>query len=359
MSSNVNRRNNSHDSSHDNSHDSSCGRSAARPPATHVILGAGPVGRAVVASLAARGIEPVVVTRSGTPVAGATSRRADITDHHAVAAAIAGAEVVFQCAQPQYHRWPQEFPGLQAGVVDAAAATGALVVVAENLYGYGPCTSPLHEDMPLAATTRKGAVRAAMWSSLEAAHQAGRIRVVAARASDFFGPGVRDSALGERFFRPLIAGQAVQVLGDPERLHSYTYVPDFGEAMVRLSETPTTWGRAWHVPNAAATSTRRLAELAAFAAGVAAPKLRRVRPWQIRLLGVAVAAIRELRELLYEFDDDFVVDHGQYAATVGHDATALGDALRTTVAAYRSDSADHAVADRPGAEVAGASGPTA
>ena len=83
-------------------------------PTTHVILGAGPVGRAVVTALAGRGIEPAVVTRTGTAVPGAISRPADLTDPVQAAAAVAGADVVFQCAQPGYHRWPQEFPGLQA-----------------------------------------------------------------------------------------------------------------------------------------------------------------------------------------------------------------------------------------------------
>jgi len=140
---------------------------------SHIVLGAGPVGRAVVTSLAARDIEPAVVTRTGTAVPGAISRPADISDPVQLAAVVAGADVVFQCAQPGYHRWPQEFPGLQARVVEAAAATGALLVVAENLYGYGPVAGPLTQDLPLAAATRKGAVRAQMWRDLEAAHRAG------------------------------------------------------------------------------------------------------------------------------------------------------------------------------------------
>src|SRR5262245_16862399 len=122
--------------------------------ASHVVLGAGPVGRAVVAALESRGIEPAVVTRSGAAVPGATSRRADLADPAQAAEAVAGAQVVFQCAQPPYHRWPEEFPGLQAQAVAAATSAGALLVVAENLYGYGPVDGPLTQDLPLTATTR-------------------------------------------------------------------------------------------------------------------------------------------------------------------------------------------------------------
>lgn len=301
---------------------------------THVVLGAGPVGRAVTAALANRGIEPVVVTRSGTVVPGATSRAADLTDPAQAAEAVAGADVVFQCAQPAYHLWPQEFPGLQARAMHATASAGALLVVAENLYGYGPVAGRLTEDLPLDATTRKGATRARMWRELEAAHRSGRVRVVAARASDFFGPGVDGSAVGDRFFSALTKGKAVEVIGDPDRLHSYTYVPDFGEAMVRLSATPDAWGRAWHVPNAPAVTTHSFAARAATMAGIGL-RLRRIAPWQLRLLGLMMAPIKETVEMLYEFEEDFVVDHSAYAALLGDHATPLDEALAVTVASYR------------------------
>jgi nucleoside-diphosphate-sugar epimerase len=298
--------------------------------ATHVVLGAGPVGRAVVAALTSRGIEPAVVTRSGTEVPGATSRRADLADPAQSAEAVAGAEVVFQCAQPAYHRWPEEFPGLQARAVDAATSAGALLVVAENLYGYGPVDGPLTQDLPLTATTRKGAVRAQMWRDLQAAHQAGRLRVVAARASDFFGPGVADSAVGQRFVGPLARGKVVRVAGDPDRLHTYTYAPDFGEALVRLSETPEAWGQAWHVPNAPTITTRAFAERAAEIAGTRL-RLQSTPRWQLRLLGRFVPAVGEVVEMLYEFEEDFVVDHTPYATLLGDHATPLEEALTATL----------------------------
>jgi nucleoside-diphosphate-sugar epimerase len=300
-------------------------------PTTHVVLGAGPVGRTVVASLVARGIEPAVVTRSGSVVPGAVSRRADIRDVHQATAVLAGASVVFQCAQPPYHRWPDSFPALQAAVVEAASSAGALLVVTENLYGYGPVAGPISEDLPLTATTRKGVVRAQMWRDLEAAHHAGHLQVVVARASDFFGPGVEASAVGSRFFTALGKGRPAVVVGDPDRLHTYTYVGDLGEAMVRLSETPSTWGSAWHVPNAPTVSTRTFAGLAADVVGRTA-RLRRVAPWQLRLLGTIVPAVRETIEMQYEFEDDWVVDHSDYAAVLGDHATSLDQALAATMA---------------------------
>ena len=328
-------------------------------PATHVVLGAGPVGRSVAAALAARGVTPAVVTRSGTAVPGASSAVADISDPAQAAAAVAGAQVVFQCTSPAYHQWPAKFPALQASVVDAAAAADALLVVAENLYGYGPGTGLLTEDRPLTAATRKGTVRARLWQDLAAAHQAGRLRVVAGRASDFYGPGVgAGSVVGDRFFGALLRGKPAEVLGDPDRLHTYTYIADFGEALVALSETESTWGRAWHVPSAPAVTSRDYGAQAADLAGVAVPgtgpRLRRLAPWQLRLVGLGVPAVREMPEMMYQFEQDWVVDYSAYAAAVGGRATPMRTALAATVAAQAS--AAQPAAAPPGAEVPGPQG---
>ena len=324
------------------------------------MLGAGPVGRSVVAALDARGVTPAVVTRSGTAVTGAQSAVADISDPAQAAAAVAGAQVVFQCTSPAYHQWPAQFPALQASVVDAAASAGALLVVAENLYGYGPGDGLLTEDRPLTAATRKGAVRARLWQDLAAAHQAGRLRVVAGRASDFYGPGVgAGSVVGDRFFGALVRGKPAEVLGDPDRLHTYTYIGDFGEALVALSETESTWGRAWHVPSAPAVTTRSFAAQAADLAGTVpsstgvpgtGPRLRRLPAWQLRLVGLAVPAVREMPEMLYQFEQDWVVDHSAYAAAVGGRATPMRTALAATVAAQPG--AAQPGATQPGAAAA-------
>jgi nucleoside-diphosphate-sugar epimerase len=306
---------------------------SARSTEQHVVTGAGPVARAVVDALVRRGVTPTVVTRRGTEVAGATPRAADLTDPTAAREALTGAAVVYQCAQPRYHRWAQEFPPLQRSILDACATHGAVLVAVENLYGYGPVTGAMHERLPLAATTRKGRVRAALWNELAAAHASGHVRTVAARASDFIGPHVAGSAFGERFFGPLVAGKGAEVLGDPERLHTVTYVPDLGEAMVRLGETPAAWGSAWHVPNAPAVSVRRLVEMASAAAGVT-PSMRRMGALKLRLGGLFIPEARETVEMLYEFTHDFVVDHSAYAALIGDHATPLDVSIPATVRSF-------------------------
>ena len=159
---------------------------------------------------------------------------------------------IYHCAAPPYHKWVAAFPALQKAALAAAEATGAVLIASENLYGYG-VAGTLTEDMPLTAATRKGALTGAVYrESLLAAHASGRAQCVAGRATDFFGPGVRVSALGERFWPALLAGKPVDWVGDPDARHSFAYLPDLAAAYVTLAQTPSALGRAWHSTSLAA-----------------------------------------------------------------------------------------------------------
>lgn len=289
-----------------------------------LVLGAGPVGRTVAESLVERGCEPTVVTRSSVDVAGARSVIGDVSDADDARRVVAGASVVFQCAGPPYHRWVDEFPALQRSVLGACAAAGAPLIAAENVYGYGDVKGARVADTPMNPASAKGEVRAKMWDEVRAkvwdellaAHNERTVPTAAVRASDFFGPGVVGSVYGTRFFDALAKGRKAEVLGSPGALHSITYVPDFGRALVAVAADPTAWGRAWHAPTAAAVSQRRIVEITAEAAG-GSPKLRAVPTWQLRLMGLAVPEVKESIELLYQFESDFVVDSDESSSASG------------------------------------------
>jgi nucleoside-diphosphate-sugar epimerase len=301
----------------------------------HVVLGAGPVGRAIVSSLSSRGIKATVISRSGTFVEGASAVAADVLDATTLRSLISGAEAVYQASQPKYHRWPEEFPAFQESIVSAVRGSDAVFVAVENLYGYGPVIGPLAESLPLVATGRKGKVRGDLWQALKNEHDSGRMKVTAGRASDFFGPFVQDSAVGGRYFGSLLKGKKAGVLGNPDALHSYTFVQDFGDALVRLALDDRSLGRAWHVPNAPAVTNQKFLELAAQAIGVE-PKSQKLGLPLMKVLGLFNPAVRELPEMLYEWNEDYIVDHSAYASTFGDHATPLVESIATTVDWWRS-----------------------
>jgi nucleoside-diphosphate-sugar epimerase len=242
--------------------------------------------------------------------------------------------VVYQCAQPAYTTWAQRFPALQAGVLAGAEAAGAKLVVAENLYMYGKVDRPMTEDLPYAATTRKGRVRAAMSKALLAAHRAGRVRVAIGRGSDFYGPGVLESSLGERVFFPALAGKSASAIGDLNQPHSYTYIDDFGAALANLGERDEALGRAWHVPNAPTVTTREVIAAICRQLGLP-PKVGGMGRLMLLLGGLVIPEARESIEMIYQFERPFIVDHSDYARTFGDHATPLEEGLRRTIAWYR------------------------
>jgi nucleoside-diphosphate-sugar epimerase len=231
---------------------------------THVVLGAGPVGSTIARQLAEAGEVVRLVTRTGRDlgVAGVTAFRADITDQGAVKAATAGARTVYFAAQPAYGNWPKGFPPMVDGILGGLRGSGIKLAVIDNLYAYGPTHgAPITESLPYAATNQKGSARAKVAERFVAAHAAGEVQVTIARGSDFFGPEVIESLVGERFFSPILAGKRVQLIGNPDSPHSVTYVPDFARALIELARHDEAFGAVWHVPSVPAVSIRRFSEL--------------------------------------------------------------------------------------------------
>jgi nucleoside-diphosphate-sugar epimerase len=222
---------------------------------------------------------------------------------------------------------------LAASMLAAAERTAAVLVTTSNLYGYGPTDHPLRESDPLLATGKKGRVRAEMWADALAAHRAGRARVTEARASDYFGPGVRDQGhIGARAIPNLLDGRPVQVMGDVDVPHSWTYVPDIASALVILGTDERAWGRAWHVPTNPPLSQRQVFTAIAQCAAVPAPKLKTLPGWALKPLGLVMPNLGELDEVRYQFDRPFVIDSTAFESTFGGVATPIAAALEATVA---------------------------
>ncbi|HZM57217.1 MAG TPA: NAD-dependent epimerase/dehydratase family protein, partial [Acidimicrobiales bacterium] len=286
---------------------------------THVIVGAGPVGRATALELVDRGHEVTVVTRSGTGPTHAAVRlvAADASDPDALAVAAGPADVLYNCANPPYHRWAELWPPLATSLLEVAERVQAGLVITGNLYGYGPVDHPMVEGDPLAATGSKGRVRAAMWEQALAADRDGRVRVTEARASDFYGPGVVESSHFGRNVRRLLDGKRIAVIGDPDVPHSWTYVPDVGHTLAVLGTDDRSWGRPWHVPTAPPVSQRQLATRFCELAGAPTAKVGAIPPWVVSVAGLVSTQMRELVETRYQFDRPFVLDSTDCTRTFG------------------------------------------
>ena len=244
---------------------------------------------------------------------------------------------MYQSTQPEYHKWPEKFPALQKSILDGLDGSSVKLVLIENVYMYGEMNGmALREDMPYRAHTRKGRVRAEISSAAFRAHKAGQVRVTAGRGGNFFGPWGLDSTMGARAFYPLLQGKPAQLIGRMDLPHTHTYVKDFGKALVILGERDEADGQAWHVPNDQPNMTQgELVGLFAEEASVE-PKMSGMGKWMMSIGGLFIPEAKESLEMMYEYEKPFVIDSSRFEKTFGMRATPIREAIRETVAWYRS-----------------------
>ena len=308
-------------------------------PGRVVILGTGALGRAVAKQLLASGSPVRMINRSARmdeQPAGVELYGARLENPTRAVELLAGAETVFLCVAPAYHRYAEDWPPLLQSILHAAEQHRLRVIASDNVYLYGDTDGKvMTEESAASAATEKGVVRARLDRMLWETHARGKARIAVVRGADFYGPWVRQSLLGERVFGRLLAGQPMQVLGNPGLPHSYTYIDDMARAMVTLAVDERGLGKAWHAPTAAATTTRELLERSARLAGRPL-RIATVGRLTLRLGGLFSPAMRELLEMQYLVEKPFVVDSESFTRKFGIAPTPFDIGLAETVAWFRA-----------------------
>jgi nucleoside-diphosphate-sugar epimerase len=304
----------------------------------HAVLGAGGgIGGEIVRTLADAGRPVRALARRPLDLpASVEQRTVDLRDVDGTAAAIDGAAVVYHCAMPAYHRWPQEFPGLTRAIADAAGRAGADLVVADNLYAAPDHGRPITENEAPVDHGPKARTRAAMNAELLAHDE---IRVCFGRAADYYGPGPRGlkSIPGITLFERAVAGGRMRWPGKLDEPHVLHYLPDLARALVMLADSESAWGRSWNIPSPAPLTGREYAAAAAAALGsdrrvTALPKI------VLRAAGIINAEARGLAEVYWQFDRPFLVDASAFDDHIGHlGLTPHAEAIVETVTRLRHE----------------------
>lgn len=288
----------------------------------HVVFGTGSLGLAVMRELRRRGHRVRMVNRKGRVelpkdpdleiVAGDASNPASARE------VCAGAKAVYFTAAPPYTDWLAHYPAMQAGVVEGAAAAGARLVTAENVYPYGKVDGPMTEDTPLNPCSRKGELRARLNQELLDADRAGKVSVALGRGPDYYGPAATATTIyGERVFWPALAGKSAQVFGKLDVLHTFIYVDDFAHGLVTLGEREEAGGKVWHIPCPPALTQRALLEIIFRKAGHGEPKVQVLPGFMLKILAVFVPIMRELAEMNYQWTRGYVFEAPAFTKAFG------------------------------------------
>lgn len=295
----------------------------------NVVVGSGPIGSAVALLLAGQGRNVRVVTRSGSGPQHPLIERvaADASDARRLTELTAGAEALYNCANPKYTEWERVWYPMNNAMIAAARAADAVYAITGNLYVYGPRPDGrMDEHSPLAAVGRKGRVRVRMWQD---ALDSG-VRTFEARGSDYIGAG----ALGifSSVILPAVRrGGTAWMPGDPDLPHTFTYTGDMARTLVALAGDERAYGKAWHVPSPAPVTVRQVAERYSALTGTRPLKLRRLPRFVMRTAGLVVPLAREVAEMDYQWYRPFVLDSTLTQNTFGLTPTELDQGIEDLI----------------------------
>ena len=223
--------------------------------------GAGNVGSHIVDATIAAGAREVVALDAlvrGVPAnldaalktGKASLRELDIRDREAVAASIAGADVVFHQAALRWTRCQESPRECQEVMVDgtfnvleaAAAAKTKHVVLASSAVVYGdPEVLPMHEDQPLNGTTFYGSMKVANEQLARAFAHLHDVHTTTLRYFNVYGPRMdvrsRFVEVMVRWLNLIDEGKPLTLFGDGSSSVDFVYVGDVVRANLLACET--------------------------------------------------------------------------------------------------------------------------
>jgi nucleoside-diphosphate-sugar epimerase len=309
---------------------------AEEPRDLHVVFGAGQVGWLLAELLQTRGQRVRIVRRSAhEPPPAIDVRLGDAADRAFCVGAAEGAAAIYHCMNPPYDTkvWADLVPRYLENLIAAAGAARARLVVLDNLYMLGrPGGRALDEETPLNPCSRKGGIRARAAERLFEAHRRGEVRATAGHASDFYGPGGTRTHFGDFFWPRALAGKSVRMPMNLDKVHTYHYIPDVAAGLAALGlADEAAYGRRWMLPCAPANTTREI--VARFSRHLDRTiAMARPARWVVKVTGLFVPIMREIDEMLYEWDEPFVVNDQRFRERFNLTPTDLDEGAGATVA---------------------------
>ena len=282
------------------------------------ILGSGgAIGTELAKSLTAYTTDIRLVSRNPERVNPTdTIMKADLLVPGEVQKAVKGSEIAYVTVGFPYQAkfWQAHWPEFISSVIKACIDEQCKLVFFDNIYMYDPDhLNGMTEETLIRPVSQKGEVRAEVVRRISDQIESGKLTALIARSADFYGPGIKNtSVLTEMVINPLSNQKTASWMGSMEYRHSYTYTPDAGRATAILGNTEDAYNQVWHLPTAPDPMTgREWIEALASALGVA-PKSRILSKPMLRLLGIFVPVMKEMIEMLYQYDRDYIFSSAKF-----------------------------------------------
>ena len=112
------------------------------------------------------------------------------------------------------------------------------------------------------------------------------------------------------------------------------YAATTRKGLVILGERDEALGQAWNLPSAQTVTTRQFIEMIFAETGYPA-RIQAVPNLILKTLALFNPTMREVAEMLYEFEEPFIADHSRFERTFSNHATPLQEAIHTTLEWFR------------------------
>lgn len=291
------------------------------------ILGAGgAIGTETAKALAGYTNEIRLVSRNPKKVnPGDELFKADLLNAEEVLKAVKGSSIVYLTAGLNYNKevWKREWPLIMKNVINACIKHKAKLVFFDNMYMYDPQhLGQMTEETPVNPVSVKGKVRAELNKMIFEQVNQGKLKALVARCADYYGPGeINTSMLSQTVINPLKNGKKANWLGSVNYKHSFTFTPDAGKATAMLGNTPDAFNQVWHVPTANNPLTGKQ-WIESIAKGLGAKPAYQAAPkFMVRGLGLFMPIMKEMVEMVYQYDRDYVFDSSKFENKFGVKAT--------------------------------------
>ena len=303
----------------------------------YTILGAGgAISNELSKVLSQNNIPYTLVSRNPKPRNGELTKAADLTNSAQTNEAVKNSTIVVLCAGLKYdiRIWNRQWPAIMQNAINACKKHHAKLIFFDNVYMLGKVSGAMTESTPYKPVSKKGEVRAKIANHLMDEVKAGNITAMIARAADFYGPNCTTSVLNTLVFDKMAKGKKGQWLINDQVAHSFTFTPDCGKALWLLSQNENAWNQVWHMPTAAPPLTGE--ELISMAAKIfkAAEKHTVIGKGMISFLGIFMRIMKEMKEMLYQYDSDYVFDSSKFNKAFNFQPTGYKDGIEITKAAY-------------------------
>src|SRR5258708_209710 len=209
------------------------------------------------------------------------------------------------------------------------------LVFFDNVYMYGKVDGVMTEETPFRPCSKKGEIRAEIATLLLNEIKAGNLTALIARSADFYGPRVRTAIPNTLVFDKFAKGAKAMWLASDSVKHSFTFPPDAARSLVLLVNSESAWNQTWHVPTAPDPPTgKKFIELAANEFGTQ-PRYRVLTRPMLRVAGWFDTTVRELYEMLYQYEFDYIFDSTKFTTAFRFQSTSYAEGVRRTAQAYR------------------------